>query len=159
MTKEFRMPQPIWIWAILGLVLLSIELLTGTFYILWFGISALIVALVLAIYPDASHSAQLLIFSVMSLSTLAVWRHRYKTQQPGSRIGQSSDDTIGKTGLITTEVSRTHNGTISFTVPVMSSREWTVISEETIASGEEAEVVSIEGNYLRVKRAHPVNPA
>lgn len=153
MTWEFDMLQPLWMWAILGLALLSIELLTGTFYILWFGISALCVALMLGLFPGASLSLQLLAFSVMSLSTLAVWRHKYRTQPSGSRIGQSSDDSIGKVGRITVEVSRSQNGTITFTVPVMSSREWTAISEETITAGEEAEVVSIEGNYLRVKRA------
>lgn len=155
MTQEFDMLQPLWMWAILGLALLSVELLTGTFYILWFGISALFVALMLALFPSAPLSLQLLAFSVLSLSTLAIWRYRYKTQKPGSRIGQSSDDTIGKVGRMTAAVSRTQNGTITFTVPVMSSRAWTAISEETLAVDDEAEVIGIEGNFLRVKRATP----
>jgi inner membrane protein len=146
------MPQPIWAWAILGLVLLSIELLSGTFYILWFGISALCVALMLAIYPNASLPIQLLGFSIISLTSLALWRRKYKMQGPGLRIGQSSDDTIGKLGRVTAEISPAQNGTITFTIPVMSSREWTAIADEQIAAGEEAEVVGIEGNFLRVRR-------
>ncbi len=146
------MPQPIWIWAILGLLLLSIELLSGTFYILWFGISALCVALMLAVYPEAPLPMQLLGFSVMSLTALAVWRRKYGMQGQGSRVGQSRDDTIGKIGRITAEVSPVRNGSIAFTVPVMSSREWTAISDETLAVGEMAEVVGIEGNFLRIKR-------
>lgn len=153
MTREFYMPHPIWIWAILGLVLLGIEMLSGTFYILWFGISALCVALVLAVYPTASLSLQLLAFSVLSLTALAVWRRKYKAQHPSSRIGQSHDDTIGKIGRITAEVSPAQNGTITFTMPVMSSRVWTAVADEAITEGESAEIVSIEGNYLRVKRA------
>ncbi|MDP2248747.1 MAG: NfeD family protein, partial [Nitrosomonadales bacterium] len=31
-----------WLWGILGLILLAVEMATGTFYILWFGIAALI---------------------------------------------------------------------------------------------------------------------
>lgn len=152
MNWEFDMPQPMWAWAILGLVLLSIELLSGTFYILWFGIAALCVALMLAISPDAPLSLQLLAFSVLSLTSLAIWRRKYKAKGSISRVGQSHDDTIGKVGLITATVSPEQNGTITFTVPVMSSREWTVIANEAIAVGEQAKVVSIEGNYLRVKR-------
>ncbi len=154
------MPQPLWAWAILGLVLLSIELLTGTFYILWFGISAFCVALMLAVAPDAPLSQQLFAFSLLSLTSLAVWRYKYQRQGMVSRVGQSHDDTIGKTGRITLAVSPEQNGTIVFTVPVMSSREWTAISDDRLATGETAEVVAIEGNYLRVKRAlQERNPA
>lgn len=149
------MPQPLWLWAILGLVLLSVELLTGTFYILWFGISALFVALIIAVYPDASFSLQLLAFSALSLTTLAVWRLRYQHARAGTSVGQSRDDTIGKIGTVTSAVSATQQGMIRFTVPVMSSREWAILSEESIAADEAAEVVGIEGNYLRVKRANP----
>ena len=147
------MPQPMWVWAILGLILLSVELLSGTFYILWFGIAALCVALMLAVSPGSPLSLQLLAFSVLSLTSLAVWRSKYKAHGSASRVGQSQDDSIGKVGRITLAVSSEQNGTIVFTVPVMSSREWTVIADESIAAGEQAEVVSIEGNFMRVKRA------
>ena len=144
--------QPIWAWAILGLVLLSVELLSGTFYILWFAISALCVALMLAAYPGAPFSLQLLLFSVLSLVALALWRRRYQTQGPAPVIGQSHDDTIGKVGVISSAVSPQQNGEIRFTVPVMSSRVWMAIADESIGLGEEAEVVAVEGNFLRVKR-------
>jgi membrane protein implicated in regulation of membrane protease activity len=150
------MLQPLWNWAILGVVLLGIEMLTGTFYILWFGIAALCVALLTALFPTTSLAMQLLAFSVLALTSLAVWRSKYKQLAPHSRVGQSRDDTIGKRGKITVAVSSEQNGTIAFTVPVMSSREWTAISDERIAAGEEAEVIAVEGNFLRVRRL-PVN--
>ncbi len=154
MTREFDMQQPLWAWAILGLVLLSIELLSGTFYILWFGIAALCVALLLAVFPSSPLALQLLAFSVLSLISLAVWRRKYQAQQSISRVGQSQDDTIGKIGRITLTVSPEQIGTILFTVPVMSSREWMIISDESIDAGEQAEVISIEGNFLRVIRTN-----
>lgn len=153
MTLELEMPQPMWTWAILGLILLSVELLSGTFYILWFGIAALCVALLLAVAPDSPLTMQLLAFSVLSLTALAVWRRKYRAQGPASRVGQSHDDSIGKVGRITEAVSPEQNGSIAFTVAVMSSRAWTVVADEAIAAGQLAEVVGIEGNYLRVKRA------
>lgn len=158
MTWEFvEMSQPIWSWAILGVVLLGLEMLTGTFYILWFGIAALCVSLLLALVPDATLQIQLLAFAVLSLTSLAVWRRKYGTRSPRSRVGQSRDDTIGKVGRITADVSPAQTGTIVFTVPVMSSREWTAIADEPLAAGETAEVVAVEGNFLRVKRATSPN--
>ena len=151
------MPQPIWSWAILGLVLLGFEMLTGTFYILWFGVAALCVALLLALIPDAGLQTQLLAFAMLSLTSLAVWRRKYKAHSPRSLVGQSHDDTIGKIGHITAAVSPAQTGTITFTIPVMSSREWTAIADEAIAVGETAEVVAIAGNFLRVKRAASPN--
>jgi inner membrane protein len=147
------MLQPLWIWAILGLVLLGMEMLSATFYILWFGVAALCVALMLYLYPAAPIALQLLVFALMSLVSLALWRWKYKSRTPVLRVGQSRDDSIGKTGRMIAAVSPEQNGRIAFTVPVMSSREWAAVSDEPIAAGELAEVIGIEGNYLRVRRA------
>ena len=35
----------------------------------------------------------------------------------------------------------------------MGSKEWTAISSQPLAVGEEAEITSIEGNALRVKKS------
>ena len=146
------MEQAVWAWAILGLVLLSVEMLSGTFYILWFGIAALCVAVMLFLFPGITLAAQLFSFAALSVSSLAIWRRSYAPKQPALRVGQAQDDTIGKVGRLTAAVSPEQNGTIAFTVPVMGSREWAAISDQTIASGEQAEVVAVVGNYLRVQR-------
>lgn len=146
------MEQAVWAWAILGLVLLSVEMLSGTFYILWFGIAALCVAGMLFLFPDMPLAGQLFAFTLLSVLSLTIWKRNYAPKQPGLRVGQAQDDTIGKVGRLTAAVSPEQNGTIAFTVPVMGSREWAAISEQSIAAGEQAEVVAVMGNYLRVQR-------
>jgi inner membrane protein len=146
------MLQPIWAWAILGLILLGVEMLSGTFYILWFGIAALCVALMLALLPEASLSAQLLVFSLLSLGSLGLWRYKYGDKPVGLRIGQSHGEEVGKLGRMIAPVAPEQQGRIAFTVPLMGSREWTAVSQESIDTGEEAVVVGVEGNYLRVQR-------
>lgn len=146
------MEQAVWAWAILGMVLLSVEMLSGTFYILWFGIAALCVAVILFVFPDMPLAVQLLSFAVLSVLTLAIWRRNYVPKQPALRVGQAQDDSIGRTGRLTAAVSPEQNGTIAFTVPVMGCREWAAISDQAIAAGEQAEVVAVVGNYLRVQR-------
>ena len=146
------MLQPVWIWAILGLVLLAAEMLSGTFYILWFGIASLCVSLMLFLFPETSLAMQLLSFSVLSLVSLGIWKFKYARVAPLSRVGQSHGDAIGKVGRVTEAVSPQQMGRVIFTVPVMGSREWTAVSDETLEAGLEAEVVAIEGNFLRILR-------
>lgn len=144
------MLQSLWSWAILGLILLGVEMLSGTFYILWFGIAALCVALLMAVFPSTSTATQLLTFSMLSLTSLIVWKLKYAKQKPRLRVGQSRGDEIGRQGRISQGVSPEKQGRIEFTLPVMGSREWVAVSDETLEPGAEAEIVSIEGNYLRV---------
>lgn len=146
------MEQAVWAWAILGLVLLSVEMLSGTFYILWFGIAAVCVAVMLFVFPAMPLAGQLFAFTLLSVLSLTIWKRNYAPKQPGLRVGQAQDDTIGKVGRLTAAVSPEQNGTITFTVPVMGSREWAAISDQTIEVGEQAEVVAVVGNYLRVQR-------
>ncbi len=145
------MLESAWMWAILGLVLLGAEMLTGTFYILWFGIASLSVALLLFIWPSTPLSLQLLAFSALSLASLALWRIKYGKPAPTSHVGQSRGDAIGQIGQVREAVSPQQLGRIVFTLPVMGSRDWVIISEDTIAEGSGAEIVGIEGNYLKVR--------
>ena len=78
----------VWIWGIFGLVLLSAELATGTLYILWFGLAALIISALLWLFPGISLAAQLLLFAGLSLSTLLIWK-KFELSQPASRLGQA----------------------------------------------------------------------
>ena len=68
------MLEPIWIWGILGLVLLAAEMATGTLYILWFGIAALCMSAALALFPLMALPLQLLLFAVLALGSLAIWK-------------------------------------------------------------------------------------
>jgi inner membrane protein len=142
----------VWIWGIFGLVLLSAELATGTLYILWFGLAALIISALLWLFPGISLAAQLLLFAGLSLSTLLIWK-KFERSQPASRLGQAQGEEIGRTGQIVVAVSPEQCGRIRFTQGVMGSKEWTAISSQPLALGEEAEITSIEGNALRVKKS------
>jgi len=58
--------EPMWIWAILGLILLAAEMATGTIYILWFGIAALSVAIAVWLFPNMPNVIQFLISCVFT---------------------------------------------------------------------------------------------
>jgi len=134
--------------------LLAIEMATGTFYILWFGVAALIIALMMAAFPATPVALQFFLFAVISIASLTVWKLNYKKTSTDSRVGQSQGDEIGRVGTITKKVSARHTGLIEFAQGVMGSRTWPVVSDEEIEPGAEAMITAIEGNSLRVKRAN-----
>lgn len=146
------MIEPIWAWGILGLILIAIEMTSGTFYILWFGISALCMSVALFLFPDMPAVMQFFMFAALSLSSLAIWKLNYKKSGPDLRVGQSSGDEVGRVGTIIEPVSARQNGKIRFAQGVMGSREWTAIANEDIEAGADAVIVGVEGNAMRVQR-------
>ncbi len=146
------MLEPIWVWGILGLILLAVEMASGTFYILWFGIAALCMCAALWLFPGMSVSWQLFVFAALSCSSLAIWKLSYKKTSADLLVGQSQGEEIGRSGTITEPVSRKRNGRISFAQGVMGSRDWAAIADEDIEAGADAVITGIEGNALRVRR-------
>ncbi len=142
--------EPMWMWAAIGIILLAVEMATGTFYVLWFGIAALCVAIAMWIFPSISEAVQYVVYAALSLSSLTVWKLYYKKTSTNSRIGQSKGEEIGRVGLVIETASSKKNGKIRFTQGLMGSREWTAIADETIEAGGEAIVVAVVGNALKI---------
>ncbi|SNS00827.1 hypothetical protein SAMN05192560_2200 [Methylobacillus rhizosphaerae] len=146
------MLEPLWIWGILGLILIALEMLSGTFYILWFGIAALGLSLLTYLSPTLGIAWQLLIYAVLSLGLLAIWKRFYQRKSDDSSIGQSRGEEIGRVGTIVETVTQRQNGRITFAQGVLGSREWIAIADETIEAGNDAAIVAVEGNRLRVSK-------
>ena len=146
------MIDAMWVWGVLGLVLLAIEMGTGTIYILWFGIAALCLAIATWVFTTIPVAIQFAIFAALSIGSLAIWKFNYKKNETHSRVGQAQGEEIGRVGTLIEACSPSQNGKIQFTQGLMGSREWPAISNETILNGTQARVVAVEGNALRVQR-------
>ena len=69
-----------WHWLTLGLILIGAELLLPGFVLLWFGIAALVVGVLLTLAPDVAVSWQLAVFAATTvLATLLsrLWLRRF----------------------------------------------------------------------------------
>jgi membrane protein implicated in regulation of membrane protease activity len=141
-----------WLWAILGLILLGAEMASATFYLFWFGVAALVIAFSVWLIPSMSIKVQVFLFAVASLALILTWRQFFKKNAGDLRVGQSQGDEIGRVGTITEAVTPKQNGTIQFPQGVMGSREWVAIADENLEVGIDAAIIAIEGNALRVKR-------
>lgn len=148
------MIDAMWIWGAIGVILLAVEMATGTFYVLWFGISALSVAIAMWVFPNIPQAIQFAMFAALSISSLAIWRLNYKKTETHSRVGQAQGEEIGRTGTVIEACSPAQNGKIRFTQGLMGSREWAAISDEPVDAGSTATVVAVEGNMLRIKKSN-----
>ena len=146
------MINAMWAWGVIGLVLLAVEMATGTFYILWFGISALSVAIAMWMFPEIPRAMQFAMFAALSISSLAIWKLNYKKHETHSRVGQAQGEEIGRIGTVIEACGPSQNGKIRFTQGLMGSREWAAISDEEIEVGCDATVMAVEGNELRIKK-------
>lgn len=67
--------SPTLVWLILGIILIAVEILTTTFVVLFFGVAAVLVALLKVIGLD-NLTAEILIFSLLGLAGLILFRKK-----------------------------------------------------------------------------------
>ena len=140
-----------WIWLVFGMALILLELLLPTFYILWFGIGAVLVSAITFLAPTLQLDMQVLLWAVLSGVTTAVWFRLFRRKKPDLRWTAGS--VIGEVGLLTAGVSEFHKGRVRFQKPVLGNEEWVCIADSEIPSGERVRLTAVEGNTVRVTRA------
>lgn len=137
-----------WHWISLGLALLALELLGTVGYLLWLGISALLVGLILTWMP-LSWQLQWVSFGVFSLVTTWLWwrkQHKSDRHSDNERVlNQKEKQLIG-------QVIR-----LDHDVPAGKSRikiadtTWSVYSESPLSSGLLVEITDIKGIVLFIE--------
>jgi hypothetical protein len=66
--------MPWWIWILIGLVLLGLEMVTASFFAFFFGVAALVTGVMVAFDVGGPEWAQWLLFSALSLVSLRAFR-------------------------------------------------------------------------------------
>lgn len=142
-----------WHWAVLGLGLVLAELAVPAFVLVWFGLGALILALLTAVFTDIGATLQLSLWIAASLSMVFLWFKVFRSSSHKTRIGTSDAEVIGEIGLMVRDVAPFGRGTVRFQKPVLGADTWECIADEAIASGDRVKVLNVEGSLLRVGRA------
>lgn len=142
------MMRPEILWAITGLILLIAEFAAPGLIVFFFGVGALVVALVCAV-TDISLNVQLILFAAASVASLLVLRKWLKQIFYGKSKGSDTetvnlDSVIGKTAEVVEAISSEHPGRIE-----LNGTRWTAESDESIEVG--ARVVVQAQNSLVLK--------
>ena len=139
-----------WQWAVAGIVLVLAELAVPAFVLIWFGLGALIVALIVAILPLMGNTTQLSVWLVVSVSLVGFWFKIFKPNIHKTHVGMSDYNLVGEIGLLTREVAPFQNGEVRFQKPMLGSDVWPCMADETILAGARVKVLAIEGSFLKV---------
>ncbi len=138
-----------WHWAVAGIVLILAELAVPAFVLVWFGLGALLVALVVALTAVAL-TAQLSLWLVVSLVLVFLWFRLFKPGRHKTRIGMADANVVGEIGLLTRNVAPFQKGEVRFQKPILGAESWECIADEPIKAGERVKVLTVEGSFLKV---------
>lgn len=141
-----------WHWVVLGVVLILSELILPAFAALWFGVSALIVALLYWLFPMMSPSLQIILWMLLSIFATIAW---FKWVKPLSidktQAGLSREATIGQIGMVIQTHLSHEQIKVRFPVPVLGSDEWQCRCLNPVEIGDRVRVIDILGNDLLVQ--------
>ena len=107
-----------WYWFYLGAGLIILELVTPGFILMFFGIAAVLVALLMAVLPQSlmGDAAQWILFGVFSIASLLLLRKFVQSVFIGADGKTSSlpDAYIGKSARVIEEITRLVPGKVEF---------------------------------------------
>ena len=141
-----------WHWIVLGLALAIAELLVPAFFIIWFGIGAMGVGILLLIAPGLSIAVQVMIWAALSAALVVLW-FRYLKPRTMTAVGTSAASVAGEVGILVSDISPETRGQVRFQKPILGSDVWECYAEHKIAAGERVRVIIVEGNFIKVEEA------
>ena len=141
-----------WYWIVGGLVLVLAELVIPSFFIVWFGLGALLTGLLTLAFGLAL-TAQLATWTLASLAMVVLWFRVFRQSFVKTRIGTADGEVIGEIGLLVGAVAPFARGKVRFQRPVLGSEEWVCLADTALAAGERVKVVAVEGSFLKVGKA------
>lgn len=142
-----------WQWAIVGIALILAELAVPVFVLVWFGLGALAVTVLVAIFPTLGLTSQLGGWLGLSLLLVLIWFKIFRPNAHKTRIGMSDDYVVGEVGLLSHRVAPFEKGKVRFQKPILGSDHWDCIADEEIAAGERVRVLGVEGSLFKVGKA------
>lgn len=140
-----------WHWLVLGIALIIFEIFLPSFTVLWFGLGAVIVGIILWLFPDMVMPMQLGIWIIASCGFALFWFKALKPKMiDKTTAGIAREAAIGEAGQVIKAPVAEGRGMVRFTTPVLGSDEWEFICEQTVAVGDRVFIKEFSGNTLIV---------
>lgn len=147
------MMQP-WYWLVLGMVLMMLELFVLNFTLIWFGLGAALVALVLWAFPTAAFSIQIFLWAISSTLLTFLWyRYFRRMLTDKTNAGIAKEAIVGTIGLVIKEPIEGQHGMARFVPGLLGDDEWLFICDAPVCIGDRVRVKTINGNTLIVGKA------
>lgn len=136
-----------WHWLILGVLLIILEVFAPGAFFLWLGVSASVVGVILWVFPEMSWESQLLVFSIISVVSIALWRVRLRKHPTESEDDALNSRTQHYVGRVFTLVEPITDGYGKIHV---DDSYWQVSGEDR-EKGKKVKVTGTDGMTLQVE--------
>lgn len=141
-----------WYWIVAGFCLIGLELIVPSFTIIWFGLGALVVGALCALWPAFPPAGQFALWSFASISFTLFWFKYLKPKGNRTHAGMSKEGIVGESGIITRGTADSYGrGIVKFRISILGADEWSCYSSEILHVGDRVRVVDIEGQILKVE--------
>ena len=138
-----------WHWALLGIVLVILEILAPGIYLLWLGIAAGLVGGLLWLFPELGWQAQFIAFAILSIASVALgraWLARNPSPTDELTLNRRGEQYIGR--VVTLEEPIVNGlGKIR-----LDDTTWKIEGPDCEA-GSRVRISGTEGVVLRVEKA------
>ena len=143
-----------WHWWAIGIVLIALESFVFSTFLLWPGISALVMGFIVLLAPDMDWRVQVILFAILAVITSVawqVWLRKNPTKSDHPNLNVRGASFIGRRVTLAEPLA---NGRGRIEI----GDGWWIVSSvngEDLAAGIDVEVVDSDGGTLTIK---PVSP-
>ena len=138
-----------WVWLLIGLGLLGLELFTpGGFYVMFFGAGALVVGVLVGVGAGGPPWLQWLFFSVVSIVSLLLFRGRLRGMTKAGAPGRPVDTLEGEVATPLEDLAPGAVGKVE-----LRGTAWTAHNADTrpLAKGQRCRVARVDGLTLWIQ--------
>lgn len=140
--------DPYFLWGVIGLLLIASEMIIPGFTIFFFGLGALLVALVTLIFPFLSGSFvwQIVLWMAASVFTFVFLRKRFRRWFRGTLLDRMPRDNVGERAVVLEAISPERAGRVRY-----RGTSWKAVSlTESFETGDEVSIIEEDGITLTV---------
>jgi len=142
-----------WYWLAFGMVLMAVEIFLPSFTALWFGVGAIVVGVLVLLFPDLALTWQVLVWAVASAAFTFAWFRYFRNRSPDrTKAGLGREAVLGETAMVVIAPVGEKRGTLRFATPKLGSDEWQFICKQAVAEGDRVIVDDVSGNTLIVSK-------
>jgi len=136
-----------WHWGIIAVILIIMEVFMPGAFMIWLGIAAAVVSVVMLAFPDITWQTQFIIFAVLSVASIYAWRLYAKKNPP-----TSDQPTLNMRG------EQYVNRVFTLDEPIVNGQGKIKVDDSTwkiegndCESGTKVQVIGVDGVVLKIE--------
>lgn len=130
-------------WLLLGIFLLVVDLIAGTFIFLWFGISAILTGAIVYLHPAIDITWQVGFWLLFAVSSALCWFALNSKRKSKAEKGHIKELLIGELATVTSYNSVTSEGILRVCSTKLDKDEWLFVSEDRVSEGDYVKVTGV----------------